>query len=321
MAFFPVVFANCRSARRWRAFPVVLLALLLSVVTGMSTVEAAESGPASVRYVASIQPLVAILAEVTVGRAAVDRLLAPGVSPHTFEPTPSDMKKLASAGALFFVGPSLDGEWIGRMPVRRKVGMLGLVPAGFLLPMGEGDSHHHGDHGAQHEEGGVDPHFWTDPLAVKAMLPALVRVLRSLDPEGGTVYAENALAFAARLDRLHGELQQLLVPIRHEPVLLFHPSFNYLFHRYGLLQVGVVEESPGREPTPGSLLALVKKIRRLRVKALFTEPQLARRPAEVLAEAAAISVHELDPLGGSPGRASYAEILRYNALSLARALR
>ncbi len=306
-----------------------LLTALLWVLCVPPTGRAATSPPAEIRFVASIHPLAAILAEVTAGRATVEQLLAPGVSPHTFEPTPADMKRLDRARGFFFAGPGLDGEWVGRLPARHKIAMLDLVPREYLLPMTE--HHHHGDEGEDgphhHDEedahhGAItDPHFWTDPLAVKAMLPALVRELSTLDPGGAAAYAANAQAMAERLDRLDAELRRTLAPVAGRAALLFHPSFNYLFHRYRLKPAGVVETAPGREPTPKSLLTLVTRVRQERIKAIFTEPQLARRPAEVLAEAAGVRVYELDPLGGSAGRQTYDELLRFNAAVLAEALR
>jgi len=53
---------------------------------------------------------------------------------------------------------------------------------------------------------------------------------------------------------------------------------------------------------------------------VLTEPQLARRPAEVVAEAAGVRCYEMDPLGGVPGRETYSELLRYNARVLVEAL-
>ena len=277
------------------------------------------AGEHPIRYVATIQPLAVILEELVAGRATVARLLSPGASPHTFEPTPSDIKGVEEGRALFFGGPGLDGEWISRIPARNKVEMLAMVPAQFRQRMDR--DHHHGEEHGHHQEGMVDPHFWTDPLTVKAMIPALVRTLTALDPGGGQIYAANGKVFATRLDLLHVELGRILAPIKAEPILLFHPSFNYLIRRYQLTPAGVVIESPGREPTPKSLLALVKSIKAKRIKALFTEPQLGKRPAKVLAEAAGVPLYELDPLGGPPGRTTYGDLLLHNGATLIKALR
>jgi len=276
------------------------------------------------RYAASIHPLAAILREITLGRAEVNRLMPPGGSPHTFEPTPSDLKGIALAQAFFYGGPGLDGEWVQKLPIPVKISMLDLVPEAERLVMADGHEHPQEPGDAEEKdhlgEGVTDPHFWTDPLTVKAMVPRLVAELSRIDPEGKSIYVINGERFKKRLDQLDRELRVILQPLAGEPLLLFHPSFNYLFHRYNLQSAGVVVEAPGREPSPKYLMALVKRIKDENIRALFTEPQLARRPALVLAEAAGIPVYELDPIGGVPGRESYPGLLLHNGVSLTKAI-
>ncbi|MDH3360133.1 MAG: metal ABC transporter substrate-binding protein [Desulfobulbaceae bacterium] len=296
-----------------RIFTILLCLLILIPLA--STAKGADT---TIHYCVSIHPLAAILKEITNGRAKVDRLLAPGKSPHTFEPTPSDLKSLEKAQAFFYVGPGLDGEWVKGLPIRGKIAMIDLIPAAHQLKMAGNHEHHHQEN---HEEKAMtDPHFWTDPLTVKEMVPQLIAQLGRIDPAGMGIYTANGERFKDQLDQLDKKLSKTLKPLTGEPLLLFHPSFNYLFHRYGLKSAGVVVESPGREPSPKFLVKLVKRIKAEKIKALFTEPQLAKQPAQVLAEAANIPVYEIDPMGGVAGRESYSELLLYNAAVLSKAL-
>ncbi len=267
-------------------------------------------------YVATIAPLAQIISEIVGDRAAVHTLLQPGTSPHTYEPRPSDIRATEQALAVFFVDESLDG-WAARLPGTTKVGALALVPESLRLSFGAEDesSDEHG-----HEHGAEDPHFWADPLAVKAMLPKLVKRLSELDPEGVTAYTENAERFAAELDKLNGDLETQMVPLAGAPVVQFHPSWNYFLHRYGLKPVALIESSPGKEATAQHIGKLAETIKSEGIKAVFTEPQLARRPAEVVAEAGGVPVFEIDPLGGVPGKMTYDELIRSNATVLFEAL-
>ena len=294
------------------------LLVFLILLPVASSVSAAEP---TVRYVASIHPFAAILREIVIDRAEVRCLLSPGSSPHTFEPTPSDLKAIEAAQAFFYGGPGLDGEWVGKIPVERKTSLLKLVPRADQLLMANSDGHGHGERDKEHRQGVIDPHFWTDPLTVKAMVPQLVRELARIDPDGKALYVANGKKFEQRLEQLDRELRVILTPLASEPLLLFHPSFNYLFHRYNLRSAGVVVEAPGREPSPRFLMALVKRIRDEKIRALFTEPQLAKRPAQVLSEAAHIPLLEVDPIGGVPGRESYPGLVLYNGVTLSKALR
>ncbi len=282
-------------------------AAALSLLVGASF--AAGAGP---EFMVTEHPLAAILSELVGKRASIVDLLPAGASPHSYDPIPSDLRAAERAAALFFVSPLLDG-WAARLPVRDKIEVLAMVPKDARLP----DLEQHNEHGA--DEG--DPHFWTDPLLVKAALPGLVEQLSRLDPAGAAEYEANGRRFAAQLDDLNADLQRLLAPVRGRPVVLLHPSFQYMLHRYGMRLAAVITPSPGKEPTPRRLEKLVQVIREEGVRAVFGEPQLPRRPADVLAEAAGIKVALLDPIGGVPGRQTYGELLEYNARVLAETLR
>jgi ABC-type Zn uptake system ZnuABC Zn-binding protein ZnuA len=64
----------------------------------------------------------------------------------------------------------------------------------------------------------------------------------------------------------------------------------------------------------------LEAIRAAGVRVIFTETQLQRRPAEVVAAEAGVALAELDPLGGFPGRDTYQDLLRFDAAVLADAL-
>ena len=103
-------------------------------------------------------------------------------------------------------------------------------------------------------------------------------------------------------------------------VFLFHPSFLYLLKRYGLVYGGSIEPSAGKEPSPNSIVNLVKKIKESGVHAIFSEPQFPEAPAKAVAEAAHVNIFTLDPNGGIKGRETYSEIIMYNVRILKTAL-
>lgn len=262
---------------------------------------------AGARWVTTVQPLAAIVREVAGPDAEVTALVPPNASPHTYEPRPSDVGRAEDASALLMVSPLLD-PWAARLPAQSRIDVLALVPVAAQQRFSD-------DHGA-----GVDPHFWTDPLTVDAMVPALVDALCARDAAGCDGYRARGATFRAALTRLDQEVAAELAPVRGQTVVLFHPSMRYLLSRYGLVLVGEIEDAPGKEPTPRQLKALVDTIRRTGTRAVFTEPQLPSRPAEVLAEAAGVKLAILDPNGGVPGRERYADLIRFNARALREAL-
>lgn len=291
----------------------IVLALL---VASSACQRAAE--PQQTLLLATIPPLGYILEELAGDSATVEVLLPAGASPHAFEPRPSDARRAQQAAALVYVSDEVDG-WAARLDCAQRIALLELVPADRRLPaaLETGHEHVHGD-GCQH--GDDDPHFWTDPLLVRELLPELARLLGELDPEGADAYQHNAQTFAAELEELDREVRARLKPHAGAAVILFHPSLRYLLERYGLELVAVIEPAPGKEPSPAELVRLLELARDREVRALFSEPQLSAGPVNAIAEALALPVYALDPLGGQSGRDGYRELIIYNAETLAGAL-
>lgn len=262
-----------------------------------------QKGP-SIKYAATIPPLSMILFELTKGRAEVVTLLDRGASPHTFEPTPALAANAQTSKCLFWVGKGLD-PWAEKLSNPNKIAMTDLIdPSHFLRSMEANESEPN------------DPHFWLDPAIVKSIVPKLTAKLCELDPEGKEVYEANASVFNAKLDRLDSVVGTILRPAKGRPLVLVHPSMQYLANRYGLRIVAVVEPSPGKEPTIAQLNAVIEKAKNSQAKTVFTEPQLPKKEAEQVANMTGLNVAILDPVGGIEDRDTYEKLILYNAKEL-----
>lgn len=258
------------------------------------------------QFVTTIPPFAAILSPVLGDRASGMTLLSAGDSPHTYEPRPSDAQRVGEATALVYGAPHLDG-WAADLPAPRRIALLDLVPVGYRRTAPSD---------ARTEGGGdtaTDPHFWTDPLAVRALLPALADTLCALDAGGCAAYRTHADSVAATLVELDATLRAQLDPVRDMPVMLAQPFFQYFMHRYGPEVVDIVEPQPAHEPSPRAIQSLIERARRTGVRAIFTQQQLPPRAAEAVAEGANVPLVTLDPLGGTSERLSYQDLLLYNA--------
>ena len=292
--------------------------LIAGLALGLAACDQADDEPVEgVHVVTTIPPFQAILEPIVGERGTVDRLVEAGDSPHTYEPRPSDLRHVEGSTVLFYGAPHLD-EWAADLPAPERVALLDMVPEVFWHPL---LGHHHGSRDEDESESiGVDPHFWTDPLAVKAILPAVADTLCAHDPAGCDTYAANAEAFADELDALHAELNALLDPVRSAPVLLSQPFFQYFLNRYDIELVGVVEPNPAHEPTARYIQTTVNHARDHDVRAILSLPQLRANAAEAVSESADVPIVQLDPLGGVDERRTYDELLRYNARILAETL-
>jgi zinc transport system substrate-binding protein len=186
------------------------------------------------------------------------------------------------------------------------------------------EAHEHEKHGHEahgHAHGAADPHFWLDPVRMKAAAGAMVEAFEKLDPEGAEGYRARQRTVDADLDRLHAALEARARAWTNRTIITFHGSMGYFAERYGLTIAAVIEPFPGREPTARYLQQVLAVIDRKKPAALFSEPQLDRRPAQVIADQAKLPLYELDPVGGGPGAETYEALLLRNADVLDKALR
>lgn len=285
---------------------VVGAALLLGVCLALFSGCHGRAG-AQADYVVTLSPLKMILEPLTAGRKSVACLVPPGASPHTFTLRPSDVERLSSARTVFYFDQSLDG-WAAQLAPGSSHALMAMVPPSMLLPFDF--DHDHGDGSTSSE---YNPHIWSDPELVSAVVPELVKILIANDPEGRAVYEANAAAFLDELELLDQSLKASMATRPPMTLVAFHPSWSYFFQRYGVSVAAYVEPVPGKELTPQTILELRNELRDRQPVVILSEVQLPRRSADALAEALGAHVVEIDPLGGRPPLDSYAKLLRANA--------
>ena len=312
-----------RPARRARVLARTAAGLLLSAITNLMAVGLTQSQPT---VVVSIHPIFDLVRQVAGADATVARLLPPGGSAHTFDPTPRDVLRVAQADLLFLNG-GLD-LWLRGLveasgndaPVVEIIS-LASVRAVLLERFPDLVTVDVGGAAGGSTALGFNSHVWLDPLMMAAALPDIATALAGIDPDSADGYAARAEALALELVALDAELSETLAPIEGAAFVPFHDAWPYFAARYGLDLIVEIEPYPGREPSPAYLRRAIELVRASGATAIFTETQLNRRPAEVLAAEAGVELYELDPKGGFPGRESYQELLRYNAGVMLEALR
>jgi ABC-type Zn uptake system ZnuABC Zn-binding protein ZnuA len=285
--------------------------LAIALACGIGAARAEPSPPLQV--LATIEPIAMIARELAGERVAVSALVPPGASPHTFDPRPGDVARLADATLVIAVGGDLD-DWTQRLlgASGRPVETLTLLELPSLAPLPAADT----------EPGARDPHVWLDPIRVRDVLaPAIAERLAALDPAHAADTAARLTDLQTRLTRLDAELRAALAG-PHRGYVAFHAAWRYFGARYGLEEIGVVEEAPGEEPSPRELADLATAARAAGVRAILVEPQLDPRMARTLAAEFGGTTVLVDPNGDptDPERAGYEALLRFNARAFARAL-
>lgn len=282
--------------------------------------DTASEGAGQPRIVTTIEPLGMILWELTRGRRSVEILLDPGSSPHTYEPTPSDIRTLDGSVMLVHAHEHLDG-WVASLPASRTLELAPLIPPANRISMPSPEHDHASSHSDDdHAHDGLDPHFWTSPAVVQSMIPALVDSLCAADAGGCAVYRNNGDAFITDLEAIHRRIASMLRPVKGTPVMLAQPFFQYFLAEYGIPVAGIVEPHPGKEPSPQQIHALIRAVEEEKPVVIFTQTQLPGRSARVISRETDTPTIDLDPMGGATGRTTYREFMMHNARVVLQAL-
>ncbi|HXD95353.1 MAG TPA: metal ABC transporter substrate-binding protein [Candidatus Acidoferrum sp.] len=298
---------------------IVLAVIAVAALTG--AVDAADK----VRVVTTIPDLKSLTEAVGGDLVDVDSLTRGTQNFHEAEVRPSMMLKLRKADLLVENGADLDA-WIdvavqnannativrggrGRIEISRGVPLL-EVPS-TRVDRSMGDVHPLGN-----------PHFSLDPGLAPTITQNILDGLLRVAPQHRAAFERNRAAFLARLDEQMGHWTKLMEPVRGAKVVVYHPDFIYFLTRFGLVQLGAVEDRPGIPPSPQHLVNLIRQMKEEGVKAILVEPwndvKLANRLAE---EAGAKAYVMATAVGAVKGADNYLAAIDFNINTLAKALR
>ncbi len=213
----------------------------------------------------------------------LDVLLPPGSDPHSFDPTPQDVAKVANADLIFANGAGLEAFLTPLLKNAGSQAQVVYVSDGIRLIRFQSNLP-----GEESGAGGGDPHTWFDPQNVKIWVQNIEEALSARDLGNAKLYAANAQHYQQQLDELDGWIQAQVrqIPTNQRELVTDHEAFTYFAARYGFQQVGAIV--PGystlAQPSAQELAALEDAIRKLGVKAVFVgetvNPNLAKRVAQ-----------------------------------------
>jgi len=305
-----------------RPFFVILCFLIIQL---LSTACMAEKIPVT----ASIYPIADMVQQVGGDYVDVTFVIPAGASPHTFEPKPSLVKKFSSARIFFMVGAGLE-FWAEKFVSLAGPGLTTVVLSDGVSLIHTAEHHHeheaehHLENKTKHHQAGsgisgreskvANPHIWLNPLIAKSMVNKITAVLCDVDHPHIKYYKQRNRNFLEKIDQLDRLITDRVANFKIKKYVSFHASWVYFARRYGLESAGVIEAAPGRNPTPIQIKNIVDTIKKYHSRAVFAEPQLNPRAAEVIAREAEVNVLLLDPLGGPnlKGRNTYIDLMKYN---------
>ncbi|MCC1480600.1 metal ABC transporter solute-binding protein, Zn/Mn family [Roseibaca sp. Y0-43] len=249
-------------------------------------------------------------------------LMGPGVDPHAFRQTRTDIVALAQADLVLWNGLFLEAQM--------EDFLLELGETGHVVAVAETIPQ---DRLLAHEdyEGRFDPHVWMDPTLWSEVSLVVRDALIEAHPEGTDTFTANADAFLAQLEQLETYSRDVLssVPESARVLLSAHDAFGYFGAAYGFEVVGIQGISTVSEAGLQRISELVDMLVARDIRAVFVETSVSDRNIRALIEGAAAQGHEVTIGGalysdamGQEGtyEGTYIGMIDSNVTTIARAL-
>jgi manganese/zinc/iron transport system substrate-binding protein len=254
------------------------------------------------------------------GAADVRALMGPGVDPHAYRQTRSDIAALVEADLVLWHGLYLEAQMeeflldlAARQPV---VAVAEALPRDLLI--------------ASHEyPGRFDPHVWMDPALWARVCGTVAEALTQVAPD--LPVAAALPPYEAELAALRAYADEVLgsVPAAARVLITAHDAFGYLARAWDFRVEGIQGISTESEAGVARIAELVDLLVEQRVRAVFVETSVTDRGLWALVEGAAARGHEvviagelfsdaMGPEGSYEG--TYLGMIDHNVTLIARGL-
>ncbi|MEM1372820.1 MAG: zinc ABC transporter substrate-binding protein [Pseudomonadota bacterium] len=252
----------------------------------------------------------------------VRTLMGPGVDPHAYRQTRSDIVAMAQADLVLWNGLYLEAQmedfFLDLAGETRVVAVAESVPENLLI-------------GSEDYEGRFDPHLWMNPNLWSRVVVNVRDALIDVAPDAEADIRANADAYLEDVADLARYATEVLstVPTESRVVLSSHDAFNYFGNAYGYEVLGIQGISTESEAGLQRIGELVDLLVERDIRAVFVETSVSDRNIRALIEGAAAQGHEVviggelfsDAMGeAGTYEGTYIGMIDANATTIARAL-
>lgn len=252
----------------------------------------------------------------------VKGLMGPGVDPHAYRQTRSDIVALTKADLVLWHGLYLEAQMEEFFHKLEKRGTVVAVTDTLPKALLRG----HDDYDDK-----FDPHVWMDPKLWVYVAERVRDALATQMPEAAAQFEANTVAFLAELNALSDYAENALTSVPQEARILLtaHDAFGYFGQAYGFEVMGIQGISTESEAGLNRIGELVDMLVARQIGAVFVESSVSDRSIRALVEGAAAKGHEVKIGGelysdamGAEGtyEGTYVGMIDHNITVISRAL-
>ncbi len=254
----------------------------------------AEADAEPLAVLATTQQIADVVANVAGDAVELTTLLGPGIDPHTYVATESDIATFTNADVILYNGHHLEAQLerifdqLAGEEGKTVVAVAEQLPETSLL--------------SWEPEAGLpnDPHVWNDVRLWREVVMVVGETLAAADPDNAETYQANAEAYTAELDELHQYILEQVEQIPQEQRVLVtaHDAFGYLGRAYGLAVEAVQGLSTETEAGTADVQALAEIVAEREVPAIFIETTISPRTIEAVQAAVRAETGREVTIGG-----------------------
>ncbi len=285
-------------------FSMMLFTLLIGFILFFSGCTQKETSSEKTAVLVTIIPQLEMVTSIGGEYVDVTVMVPAGESPHSFEPTPNQMIKIAQASAYFTVGSGVEFELTHMDTIFEQNPDLIVYDCSQDIDIVSFDEHygkeHHNDNETEdqnegeHDHSGMDPHIWTSPVNYKKMAEVVYQGLVEIDASHQEIFYSNFQFLISSIDSLHENISSRLAPFDGKSFMVYHPAWGYFGDTYNLSMEAIEDE--GKQPGPTGLAAIINQTRNQNISVIFVSPQYDTSSAQTIADEIDGIVAYADPL-------------------------
>jgi len=243
---------------------------------------------ANINAIVSISPQKTFLSQIAKDKVTITTMVDKGISVHTYEPKPSDMKKITKADIYFSIGVEFEEHWLGKFTSLNKNMTISSTYKGIKKLTSTKHKN------IKHKDEHLDPHIWTSPANVKIIATNMLNTLILRDSENKEFYTKNYNEFIKKVENTNNKIKEILSKKDTKNFMVFHPSWQYFANEYKLNQIPI--EIEGKNPKPKTIRKLILEAKKNNIKAIFASPYKSNKMAKLISNELNIKVIKISPM-------------------------
>jgi len=255
--------------------------------------------------------------------AEVISLMGPGVDPHLYKVTQSDIKKLLNADAIFYNGLHLEGKMGEVLDQMAESKPVIAIYKGLAETQLRATSEFHGN---------FDPHIWFSVQIWTDVVRFIGKSLTEIDQIHASFYQANTTKHVEELTSLHTWTTEQINSITEKQRVLItaHDAFGYFGREYGMEVKGLQGLSTAAEYGLKDVITMVDFITDNKINAVFVESSVSDRSIKAVMEGCKDKGHDLviggtlfsDAMGAkNKPEGTYVGMVKYNVSTIVKALK